>query len=121
MKKYLLGTCAFLAAIVLVSYANTPSKASKNNNRFPDIFLVYIQGLGYQSSLNSYTQHQIPPLSCIGNNKLCWLKADDLNFDGVIDYMEFSLAFSNLDNNCNGSLDDEAETSYVLEKKLSLL
>jgi hypothetical protein len=117
MKKYLLNAFAFLMAIVFVSYVKQPAKSWKNENRFPDVFLIYQQALGYQGSLGSYTQQQMPPVSCSGNNKLCWFKADDLNFDGVVDYMEFSMTFHYLDNNCNGSLDDEAETSYILEKK----
>lgn len=119
MTRYLLSAVALLIAIVLVSYAKIPKTFEKQEDRFPDVFLVYHQSLGYQSSLDSYTQQQSPPVSCFGNNKLCWFNADDLNFDGVIDNMEFSMAFNYLDDNCNGSLDDEAESSYTLEKRFS--
>ena len=121
MTKYFLNALAFVFAITLVSYDKFEKTGKEDQNLFPDIYLIYQQGFGSQSSLLSYTQQQSPPMACIGSDNLCWFKADDINFDGSIDFLEFSLAFNWLDTNCNGTLDDESEAANVLDKKFAFL
>lgn len=111
MRKYVCGFIALTLAVLLSSFL----KAKNHEKQINDIYLIYYGG--NQSSLSNYAQvTYFLPGSCVGSAKLCWFKADDLNYDGYIDEVEFFSAFTLLDTDCDFVLDDQMEAFGTLEK-----
>ncbi|NII26717.1 hypothetical protein HB364_16635 [Pseudoflavitalea sp. X16] len=114
MKKHLLGIFALALSIGFSSF-----DTMKITNYH---YLIFTPTVGSTNEIlqTNYTDYgtALLAIECEGNAKVCWIRVDDTNFNGIIDIDEFSAQVVPLDTDFprnNRIADDQVpnEVSYA--------